>query len=173
MSESQNSPPPQLGTNSSSVAIAILVPFFALIFTGFGFYLYKQRYVLMNPARLMWSFRTGKQLFFFFMIVIHKVKSLSWHLPDSWTVPVSLAWLCWEWSHCLLQTVPWNTSVSEVANWIFSEICLKHSWLVFALLTDANGVCSAANMSRSPRRIRFGFADWNLTGLPKKHNNSF
>uniref|UniRef100_A0A669EP24 CUB and Sushi multiple domains 3 n=1 Tax=Oreochromis niloticus TaxID=8128 RepID=A0A669EP24_ORENI len=43
MSESQNSPPPQLGTNSSSVAIAILVPFFALIFTGFGFYLYKQR----------------------------------------------------------------------------------------------------------------------------------
>lgn len=46
MSESQNSPPPQLGTNSSSVAIAILVPFFALIFTGFGFYLYKQRYVL-------------------------------------------------------------------------------------------------------------------------------
>ncbi|XP_070403824.1 CUB and sushi domain-containing protein 3-like [Nothobranchius furzeri] len=41
-SESQNSPPPQLGTNSSSVAIAILVPFFALIFTGFGFYLYKQ-----------------------------------------------------------------------------------------------------------------------------------
>lgn len=45
MSESQNSPPPQLGTNSSSVAIAILVPFFALIFTGFGFYLYKQRFV--------------------------------------------------------------------------------------------------------------------------------
>uniref|UniRef100_A0A3Q3X6W8 Uncharacterized protein n=1 Tax=Mola mola TaxID=94237 RepID=A0A3Q3X6W8_MOLML len=43
MSESQNLPPPQLGTNSSSVAIAILVPFFALIFTGFGFYLYKQR----------------------------------------------------------------------------------------------------------------------------------
>uniref|UniRef100_A0A671WNK8 CUB and Sushi multiple domains 3 n=1 Tax=Sparus aurata TaxID=8175 RepID=A0A671WNK8_SPAAU len=43
MSKSQNSPPPQLGTNSSSVAIAILVPFFALIFTGFGFYLYKQR----------------------------------------------------------------------------------------------------------------------------------
>ncbi|XP_061670636.1 CUB and sushi domain-containing protein 3 isoform X2 [Syngnathoides biaculeatus] len=43
MSESQNSNPPQLGTNSSSVAIAILVPFFALIFTGFGFYLYKQR----------------------------------------------------------------------------------------------------------------------------------
>ncbi|TRY62369.1 hypothetical protein DNTS_006565 [Danionella cerebrum] len=30
-------------TNSSSVAIAILVPFFALIFAGFGFYLYKQR----------------------------------------------------------------------------------------------------------------------------------
>ncbi|KAM8884121.1 CUB and sushi domain-containing protein 3-like isoform 1-T1 [Synchiropus picturatus] len=43
MSESQNLPPPPLGTNSSSVAIAILVPFFALIFTGFGFYLYKQR----------------------------------------------------------------------------------------------------------------------------------
>lgn len=48
MSESQNSPPPQLGTNSSSVAIAILVPFFALIFTGFGFYLYKQRYLLQG-----------------------------------------------------------------------------------------------------------------------------
>ena len=31
-------------TNSSSVAVAILVPFFALIFTGFGFYLYKQRW---------------------------------------------------------------------------------------------------------------------------------
>uniref|UniRef100_A0A672SF25 CUB and sushi domain-containing protein 3-like n=1 Tax=Sinocyclocheilus grahami TaxID=75366 RepID=A0A672SF25_SINGR len=30
-------------TNSSSVAVAILVPFFALIFAGFGFYLYKQR----------------------------------------------------------------------------------------------------------------------------------
>uniref|UniRef100_A0A665TZ64 CUB and Sushi multiple domains 3a n=1 Tax=Echeneis naucrates TaxID=173247 RepID=A0A665TZ64_ECHNA len=43
LGNSQNSPPPQLGTNSSSVAIAILVPFFALIFTGFGFYLYKQR----------------------------------------------------------------------------------------------------------------------------------
>lgn len=53
MSESQNLPPPQLGTNSSSVAIAILVPFFALIFTGFGFYLYKQRYVLeMHSTRV-------------------------------------------------------------------------------------------------------------------------
>lgn len=31
-------------TNSSSVAVAILVPFFALIFAGLGFYLYKQRY---------------------------------------------------------------------------------------------------------------------------------
>uniref|UniRef100_A0A673MU52 CUB and sushi domain-containing protein 3-like n=1 Tax=Sinocyclocheilus rhinocerous TaxID=307959 RepID=A0A673MU52_9TELE len=31
-------------TNSSSVAVAILVPFFALIFAGFGFYLYKQRW---------------------------------------------------------------------------------------------------------------------------------
>lgn len=50
MSESQNSPPPQLGTNSSSVAIAILVPFFALIFTGFGFYLYKQRCVPLTVA---------------------------------------------------------------------------------------------------------------------------
>ncbi|KAM6968265.1 CUB and sushi domain-containing protein 3-like [Aplochiton taeniatus] len=30
-------------TNSSSVAVAILVPFFALIFAGLGFYLYKQR----------------------------------------------------------------------------------------------------------------------------------
>ncbi|GCB64395.1 hypothetical protein scyTo_0000276 [Scyliorhinus torazame] len=38
-----NSPNPPHGTNSSSVAIAILVPFFALIFAGFGFYLYKQR----------------------------------------------------------------------------------------------------------------------------------
>ncbi|XP_062302107.1 CUB and sushi domain-containing protein 3-like [Osmerus eperlanus] len=43
MSESHNSAPPPHGTNSSSVAIAILVPFFALIFAGFGFYLYKQR----------------------------------------------------------------------------------------------------------------------------------
>uniref|UniRef100_A0A4W6EL58 CUB and Sushi multiple domains 3 n=1 Tax=Lates calcarifer TaxID=8187 RepID=A0A4W6EL58_LATCA len=33
-------------TNSSSVAVAILVPFFALIFAGLGFYLYKQRYVV-------------------------------------------------------------------------------------------------------------------------------
>uniref|UniRef100_A0A8C4PXD7 Sushi domain-containing protein n=1 Tax=Eptatretus burgeri TaxID=7764 RepID=A0A8C4PXD7_EPTBU len=31
------------GTSSRSVAIAILVPFFALIFAGFAFYLYKQR----------------------------------------------------------------------------------------------------------------------------------
>ncbi|XP_078503642.1 CUB and sushi domain-containing protein 1 [Lissotriton helveticus] len=31
------------GTNSSSVAAAILVPFFALILSGFGFYLYKHR----------------------------------------------------------------------------------------------------------------------------------
>nr|DBA24038.1 TPA: hypothetical protein GDO54_011744 [Pyxicephalus adspersus] len=38
-----NSSNQSLGTNSSSVAIAILVPFFALIFAGFGFYLYKQR----------------------------------------------------------------------------------------------------------------------------------
>ncbi|KAK7887169.1 hypothetical protein WMY93_026790 [Mugilogobius chulae] len=30
-------------SNSSSVAVAILVPFFALIFAGLGFYLYKQR----------------------------------------------------------------------------------------------------------------------------------
>uniref|UniRef100_A0AAY4CUY3 CUB and Sushi multiple domains 3a n=1 Tax=Denticeps clupeoides TaxID=299321 RepID=A0AAY4CUY3_9TELE len=42
-SESNNSLSPPHGTNSSSVAIAILVPFFALIFAGFGFYLYKQR----------------------------------------------------------------------------------------------------------------------------------
>ncbi|XP_075681928.1 CUB and sushi domain-containing protein 3 isoform X5 [Rhinoderma darwinii] len=42
MSE-DNSSNQSLGTNSSSVAIAILVPFFALIFAGFGFYLYKQR----------------------------------------------------------------------------------------------------------------------------------
>ncbi|XP_078449693.1 CUB and sushi domain-containing protein 3 isoform X2 [Lampetra fluviatilis] len=35
----------KLGTSSSSVAIAILVPFFALIFAGFAFYLYKQRSV--------------------------------------------------------------------------------------------------------------------------------
>ncbi|MEE6476650.1 hypothetical protein FKM82_011161 [Ascaphus truei] len=31
------------GTNSSSVAAAILVPFFALILSGFAFYLYKHR----------------------------------------------------------------------------------------------------------------------------------
>ncbi|CAB1320462.1 unnamed protein product, partial [Coregonus sp. 'balchen'] len=43
MSESNNLSNPPHGTNSSSVAIAILVPFFALIFAGFGFYLYKQR----------------------------------------------------------------------------------------------------------------------------------
>ncbi|MBN3314648.1 CSMD3 protein, partial [Atractosteus spatula] len=43
MSESNNSSNQHHGTNSSSVAIAILVPFFALIFAGFGFYLYKQR----------------------------------------------------------------------------------------------------------------------------------
>ncbi|NWY55434.1 CSMD3 protein, partial [Chionis minor] len=43
MSEGSNSSNPPHGTNSSSVAIAILVPFFALIFAGFGFYLYKQR----------------------------------------------------------------------------------------------------------------------------------
>uniref|UniRef100_A0A674ETW4 CUB and Sushi multiple domains 3 n=1 Tax=Salmo trutta TaxID=8032 RepID=A0A674ETW4_SALTR len=41
--QSNNSSNPPHGTNSSSVAIAILVPFFALIFAGFGFYLYKQR----------------------------------------------------------------------------------------------------------------------------------
>lgn len=35
-------------TNSSSVAVAILVPFFALIFAGLGFYLYKQRYVVFS-----------------------------------------------------------------------------------------------------------------------------
>lgn len=35
-------------SNSSSVAVAILVPFFALIFAGLGFYLYKQRYVLYS-----------------------------------------------------------------------------------------------------------------------------
>ncbi|XP_058878367.1 CUB and sushi domain-containing protein 3 isoform X1 [Acipenser ruthenus] len=43
LSESNNSSNQPHGTNSSSVAIAILVPFFALIFAGFGFYLYKQR----------------------------------------------------------------------------------------------------------------------------------
>lgn len=32
-------------TNSSSVAAAILVPFFALILSGFAFYLYKHRWV--------------------------------------------------------------------------------------------------------------------------------
>ncbi|KAH0502555.1 CUB and sushi domain-containing protein 3 [Microtus ochrogaster] len=42
-SEGSNSSNQHHGTNSSSVAIAILVPFFALIFAGFGFYLYKQR----------------------------------------------------------------------------------------------------------------------------------
>ncbi|XP_026879255.2 CUB and sushi domain-containing protein 1 [Electrophorus electricus] len=34
---------PYYGTNSSSVAAAILVPFFALILSGFAFYLYKHR----------------------------------------------------------------------------------------------------------------------------------
>uniref|UniRef100_A0A673K927 CUB and sushi domain-containing protein 1-like n=1 Tax=Sinocyclocheilus rhinocerous TaxID=307959 RepID=A0A673K927_9TELE len=34
---------PHYGTNSSSVAAAILVPFFALILSGFAFYLYKHR----------------------------------------------------------------------------------------------------------------------------------
>uniref|UniRef100_A0A5F9CUY6 CUB and sushi domain-containing protein 3 n=1 Tax=Oryctolagus cuniculus TaxID=9986 RepID=A0A5F9CUY6_RABIT len=43
VSEGSNSSNQPHGTNSSSVAIAILVPFFALIFAGFGFYLYKQR----------------------------------------------------------------------------------------------------------------------------------
>uniref|UniRef100_A0A803T9B4 CUB and Sushi multiple domains 3 n=1 Tax=Anolis carolinensis TaxID=28377 RepID=A0A803T9B4_ANOCA len=43
MSEGSNSSNQPHGTNSSSVAIAILVPFFALILAGFGFYLYKQR----------------------------------------------------------------------------------------------------------------------------------
>ncbi|XP_028834623.1 CUB and sushi domain-containing protein 3-like isoform X3 [Denticeps clupeoides] len=43
MSETIKVPDPPNGTNSSSVAIAILVPFFALIIAGFGFYLYKQR----------------------------------------------------------------------------------------------------------------------------------
>lgn len=43
MTEGSNSSNQPHGTNSSSVAIAILVPFFALIFAGFGFYLYKQR----------------------------------------------------------------------------------------------------------------------------------
>jgi hypothetical protein len=32
------------GTSSGSVAAAILVPFFALILSGFAFYLYKHRY---------------------------------------------------------------------------------------------------------------------------------
>ncbi|XP_013926586.1 PREDICTED: CUB and sushi domain-containing protein 3-like [Thamnophis sirtalis] len=43
MSKGSNSLNQSHGTNSSSVAIAILVPFFALILAGFGFYLYKQR----------------------------------------------------------------------------------------------------------------------------------
>lgn len=38
-------------TNSSSVAVAILVPFFALIFAGLGFYLYKQRYVARQKKK--------------------------------------------------------------------------------------------------------------------------
>ncbi|XP_035256647.1 CUB and sushi domain-containing protein 1a isoform X1 [Anguilla anguilla] len=40
---------PYYGTNSSSVAAAILVPFFALILSGFAFYLYKHR-VLSQDA---------------------------------------------------------------------------------------------------------------------------
>lgn len=55
-------------TNSSSVAVAILVPFFALIFAGLGFYLYKQRYVeegkkkniqKQTPAFCMSTFKVG------------------------------------------------------------------------------------------------------------------
>lgn len=45
-------PEPNGSTNSSSVAVAILVPFFALIFAGLGFYLYRQRYVLCPGVRL-------------------------------------------------------------------------------------------------------------------------
>lgn len=44
-------PDPSGSTNSSSVAVAILVPFFALIFAGLGFYLYKQRYVASPACR--------------------------------------------------------------------------------------------------------------------------
>lgn len=45
-------------TNSSSVAVAILVPFFALIFAGLGFYLYKQRYVARKDKAKskLWQF---------------------------------------------------------------------------------------------------------------------
>ncbi len=46
-------------TNSSSVAIAILVPFFALIFAGFGFYLYKQRWVQFHQWNYWWK-KIGK-----------------------------------------------------------------------------------------------------------------
>ncbi|XP_010795080.1 CUB and sushi domain-containing protein 2-like [Notothenia coriiceps] len=40
-------------TNSSSVAAAILVPFFALILSGFAFYLYKHRSMKMSAARTL------------------------------------------------------------------------------------------------------------------------
>lgn len=40
-------------TNSSSVAAAILVPFFALILSGFAFYLYKHRWAL--PSLEIWE----------------------------------------------------------------------------------------------------------------------
>lgn len=46
-------------TNSSSVAVAILVPFFALIFAGFGFYFYKQRWVQFHQWNYWWK-KIGK-----------------------------------------------------------------------------------------------------------------
>ncbi len=57
--EPSRSPEVPPRTNSSSVAIAILVPFFALIFAGFGFYLYKQRWVQFHQWNYWWK-KIGK-----------------------------------------------------------------------------------------------------------------
>lgn len=167
MSESHNSPPPQLGTNSSSVAIAILVPFFALIFTGFGFYLYKQRYALKDKYR--------KNMFLSLHHLLHFCSPLpSFTLRlicenstclggfDRWGANRHL-------SRCLLQSVLRNSSVWKVANWNF---WFKHNWLVLALLTDANDACSDVNVykKRLAEGISFAWADWNLARLPKKRS---
>ncbi|KTG45684.1 hypothetical protein cypCar_00000680 [Cyprinus carpio] len=76
MSESNNSSNPPHGTNSSSVAIAILVPFFALIFAGFGFYLYKQRTTPKTSTRPASVTRTNGQAAFEKPMYTHEAKSL-------------------------------------------------------------------------------------------------
>lgn len=51
--------PSNIYTNSSSVAAAILVPFFALILSGFAFYLYKHRWAIHPQCQ---SVRKKQQL---------------------------------------------------------------------------------------------------------------